>query len=259
MKQKEKGFAAAELVIILFVAVFVGIIFLHVSHKKVANPLSSFQKSSLQRVCSNYKTLYACLQTGVQQATISDEIKLKLTLQNTSSTPYTEHFSTGCTDPDLEVNGKNINFNKICLQVLSSIDIAGNATKTYDLKMPAADLDQVNNDIRALWGGLRTSPVQIHLNLAKQSGLSDQLANCQKKPPADYCLALSITVKPEAVSKWTCGHWQEVMKAQKLSVECSSSMALGIAEVYVPKLELNKWITTLGQLPDIQQVAPSSL
>jgi uncharacterized membrane-anchored protein len=45
------------------------------------------------------------------------------------------------------------------------------------------------------------------------------------------------------------------MRQKKLNIDCSSTMALGIGQVYVPKLEADQWITTLGTLPDVKQVS----
>ncbi len=120
--------------------------------------------------------------------------------------------------------------------------------------MSGSDLNSGSNDIRALWGGLRTQAVQISLKPASAGVLSNQFTDCQKTPTPNYCATLSVTLKQDTISKWTCSHWQEVMKAQKLNIDCSSTMQVGVGEVKVPKLDKDKWTNTLRQLPDVQQV-----
>jgi hypothetical protein len=255
MKQKQKGFAHLELLAAVIIVVFIGLAFMYVNgHRKSQTPLLSLGTKP-QIACGKKDSLSYCLETTTKEASVSDEIKLKFTLKNESSNVYTEHFTSGCTDPDVEVNGKDIDFAKICEQIISEVDIPANTSKVYNLRFSGADLSGDNNEIRALWGSIRSELVMISRKTPSASDLDAQFKNCQKTDRPAYCMALSITVDPSMISKWTCSYWQNIMKQKELSIDCSSGMTLGIGQVYVPKLETDQWITSLNLLPDVKQVS----
>lgn len=265
---KSSGFSVIELVVIIAVIGIVGALgFFVYTRSRTSNAGSSQTNRSSsnydQKTCKKTDNINFCVES-VSDVTSTTNLRIKASLENQSTKDYTTEplYSSSCSDPSVEINGKAyMNIDKVCTQDITSVTIKAGKTVSYEIPLDVAKLRAGENTLQLNWNGnkLTTNKFKILLKVDSEQDKTKMNSCLNIQTNETYCGYISITFKGQYYSDSSkCEDLEKYVEPLGLKAYGQSCYGdMGVMFVSVPKNETQSWITKIKQLPQVESANSS--
>lgn len=211
---------------------------------------------SKDKICSSHNGIEICLSADRHETTSYDIATYTVTLRNLTIQPYTQTFSSTCTEPTVAINETSPAL--ICGAAITDHTLAPFGVQTFTISHSGADYSVGDNTAYASWGTHKSPSLTITKSQSSQTDIGDQFKECQSLKDdlayntiPRYCRSITVILADKIAD---CKAFKAILASIDLTVPCDNVMSIGVGYVYVPKEDTTDWNTKIQTLSGIESV-----
>lgn len=203
--------------------------------------------------------LRVCVSSSKSSLSSSETTEIKTLVTNTTFSDISQGFSCTFTGPTILVNEEDVTGPVLCGAAMTSKNIRAQATETFIDTLSGSQLRTGTNTIKSQWGSYESGDVKVEKSADSAGEIAAQFKTCQTlednidhESIPDYCAAVSVQLKDVDGKEYICEDWRRIIAKVRLSLPCDSLMDMGIAYVYVPRADVDRYVADIEALPEVE-------
>ena len=109
--------------------------------------------TATQNSCATTDNIEHCLEVRQSEVTISEVMRLYVTLTNVGSTDISESFPCVDNTPGILINGETVPDGGLCATAISTVELSPGESEKYELAILGSQLEPGENEVSTRWGG----------------------------------------------------------------------------------------------------------